>query len=156
MGINEVKQPMSSIPTFHKLPECDCCQFYTGSTLLPCPVHPSGVKQDQCLDFREDETAARRWKEFLGLDWVSKVGPENENLWHNSLGQQESEESSYYNGESITSSKQQWSREQQAHLLDWHPIFTGRCPDCEMPMKQPDLKRDWICSNCDWVWSWKD
>jgi hypothetical protein len=59
---------MSLIPAFHKLPECDRCQFYTGNTLLPCPVHPSGAKGDQCLNFREDETAARRWEQFLGLD----------------------------------------------------------------------------------------
>ena len=155
MGISEVKQPMSSIPAFHKLPECDCCQFYTGNTLLLCPVHPNGIKQDQCLDFREDETAARRWKQFLGLDWVSEVGLEDEHLWLNS-SEEELEESSYYNGESITSPKQRWSREQQTHLLDWHPMFTGRCPECEMPMEQPDLKQNWMCSNCGWVWSWKD
>lgn len=56
---------------FHKLPECERCLFYTSDPQLRCTVHPSGVSDEQCLDFREDPTAVHRWSQFLGLNWVS-------------------------------------------------------------------------------------
>lgn len=34
---------------------------------------------------------------------------------------------------------------------DWHPIFTGRCPDCDFPfsrLKLPPLR--WQCLRCGW------
>lgn len=62
---------MNSSHTFHKLPECDRCLFYTSDPHLLCAVHPGGVSEEPCLDFREDPTAAHRWSQFLGLNWVS-------------------------------------------------------------------------------------
>ncbi|MBD2033951.1 hypothetical protein H6F76_02660 [Leptolyngbya sp. FACHB-321] len=62
---------MNQPPTFRKLPECDRCLFYTSAPQLCCAVHPEGAKADRCLDFREDTTAAHRWSQFLGLQWVS-------------------------------------------------------------------------------------
>lgn len=59
---------------FRKLPLCDYCLFYTGNTYLPCSVHPRGVQEDHCLDFREDDTAAKCWAQFLGLSWVCQEG----------------------------------------------------------------------------------
>ena len=47
--------------------------------------------------------------------------------------QWEPEGASYYNGELILQPRQLWTREEQMELLDTHPMFTGRCPQCEMP-----------------------
>lgn len=66
------------------------------------------------------------------------------------------EESSYYNGELITTPQQRLSREQKAHLLDYHPIFTGHCPECKTSMEQPDLKQGCKCSHCGWEFIWDD
>ncbi|MHC5771800.1 MAG: hypothetical protein ACYTXI_41030 [Nostoc sp.] len=26
--------------------------------------------------------------------------------------------------------QQRWTQQQKLELLDWHPMFTGRCPQC--------------------------
>ena len=42
--------------------------------------------------------------------------------------------------------------EEKLALLDWHPMFTGRCPNCEMPLHQTDPPRvHWDCEHCGWV-----
>lgn len=133
---------MTESCSFHKLPECDRCQFYTGSPFLFCTVHPLGVEGNSCVDFREDNS--RRWEQFLALDWVA--------LGEDGPGEQgEPEGGSYYNGELILTPEQHWNREEQADLLDWHPMFTGRCPECELPIGQTDLPQvHWDCSECGW------
>ena len=61
------------------------------------------------------------------------------------------EHRSFYNGEEIIQPRQRWTREEQLHLLDNHPLFTGRCPQCGA-----EFERDyralvhWDCS-CGWV-----
>lgn len=132
---------MTTSPSFNKLPECDRCQFYAASPFLACTVHPMGVECDRCPDFREDNT--RRWEQFLELDWVAG---ENE-----PGGQCEPEGVSYYNGELIINPHQRWNDTQRLELLDLHPLFTGRCPECEMPREQTDpSKVHWDCSECGW------
>jgi hypothetical protein len=37
----------------NKLPECDRCQFYARSSYAVCAIHPYGVEEENCLDFRE-------------------------------------------------------------------------------------------------------
>jgi hypothetical protein len=43
--------------------------------------------------------------------------------------------------------------------LDTHPLFTGRCPRCEMTYPQYETPPvHWDCSACGWiedpVWGW--
>lgn len=58
---------------------------------------------------------------------------------------------SYYNGEKITLPKQSWTQEEKLRLLDTHPLFTGRCPNCEMPFtKIVKRSHKYICPHCFW------
>jgi len=60
---------------------------------------------------------------------------------------------SYYNGEFILQPQQLWTREEQLELLDWHPLFTGKCPQCSTVIERDDTARvHWDCSNpeCGW------
>ena len=50
-----------------------------------------------------------------------------------------------YNGEAIPSPVVRY--QQLALLDDWHPLFTCRCPKCEMPMCQaqpPRMQEVWV------------
>ena len=110
-----------------KLPECDRCLLYARNPHLVCAVHLSGVEGDRCMDFRLDLTV------------------EPEELW-NPVG------SSYYNGELIVQPAQIWSQLQQLELLDWHPLFTGRCPECERAIVQVVPHQvHWDCAACGWM-----
>ena len=42
----------------------------------------------------------------------------------------------YYAGDWIPKPFPMLTDEERLALLDWHPMFTGRCPSCEMPMRQ--------------------
>ena len=110
-----------------KLPECDRCLLYARNPHLVCAVHPAGPNTNTCLDFRADPNAAA------------------EELW-------ELEGASYYNGELILQPQQRWTPEQQLELLDTHPLFTGRCPQCEMTYPQYETPPvHWDCSECGWM-----
>jgi len=129
---------MSTPSQFRKIPECDRCQFFSGNALLPCSVHPKGVSGESCLDFREDERTAQHWQEFLGLDWVRE-------------GTVSSEEGGSYGGEMIRCHPFRFSDAERLELLDYHPLFTGRCPECEMPIQQLDAPLvHWDCPHCGW------
>ncbi|MEP0858855.1 hypothetical protein [Trichocoleus sp. DQ-U1] len=110
-----------------KIPECDRCLLYSHDPHLVCAIHPGGIESDRCLDFRENPNA------------------EPEELW-------QPEGATYYNGELILQPKQRWTPEEQLEMLDYHPMFTGRCPQCEMPF---DMKKTppvhWDCPHCRWV-----
>lgn len=54
-----------------------------------------------------------------------------------------------YNGEFILQPEQHLSQVEQLELLDRHPLFTGRCPECEMPIIETDSLH-WNCANCGW------
>ena len=55
----------------------------------------------------------------------------------------------WYGGDLIPAPRHQRSPAEQLALLDWHPIFTGRCPKCEVPILQrvPGRKH-WECGAC--------
>lgn len=109
-----------------KIPECSRCLLYAHNPHLVCAVHPAGVETDTCPDFQLDPNT------------------EPEELW-------EPVGASYYNGELILQPQQSWSQVEQLALLDWYPLFTGRCPDCEMPMTQRDPAFVyWDCAHCGW------
>jgi hypothetical protein len=54
-----------------------------------------------------------------------------------------------YNDEFILQPQQSLSQSEQLALLDWHPLFTGRCPECEMPIVETGSQH-WNCANCGW------
>ena len=48
--------------------------------------------------------------------------------------------------------RQRWTPEQQLELLDTHPLFTGRCPRCEITYPQYETPSvHWDCSACGWM-----
>jgi hypothetical protein len=54
-----------------------------------------------------------------------------------------------YGGNRIPAPRHQRSPEEQLALLDWHPIFTGRCPNCEVPIVQElSIREPWRCGSC--------
>ncbi|MCW6050122.1 hypothetical protein K4039_08510 [Lyngbya sp. CCAP 1446/10] len=99
-----------------KLPQCDRCLLYARNPHLICAVHPTGPTADTCLDFREDPNTAP------------------DELW-------EPEGVSYYNGELIPQPRLRWTAAEQLELLDAHPLFTGRCPQCSHPFPKYEIPR---------------
>ncbi len=57
-----------------------------------------------------------------------------------------------YNGEAILSLAVRYTLQQPLALLNWHPSFTGRCPNCEMPIRQTQPQQVyWDCEQCGWM-----
>lgn len=57
----------------------------------------------------------------------------------------------YYTGDWIPQPFPVLRPDEQQALLDEHPLFTGRCPACEMPIRQADSsQRVWCCGLCGW------
>jgi hypothetical protein len=112
---------------FGWLPICDRCLNNSHNPHLRCAIHPLGVATtlEQCLDFEFNLAAV------------------DEEQW-------EPEGASFYGDELIITPEQRWTREQQLELLDWHPLFTGRCPNCERPLVKTDLQPHWDCLHCHW------
>ena len=62
------------------------------------------------------------------------------------------EGASYYDGELILDPVQRLTLIQRQPLLDTHPQFTGRCPNCDMPVgRSPDGQIHWDCGHCGWA-----
>jgi hypothetical protein len=121
-----------------KIPECDRCLFNTRSAYTVCAVHPFGVDDDSCLDFREDPNA------------------ETEELWEPVramyIDSDLVRERSYYNGEEIPPPQQRLTTEARWEILNTHPLFTGHCPNCEyqFPSHVPELVH-FDCPVCGWI-----
>lgn len=89
---------------------------------MVCGVNPCGPTGDECPDF---DAAAPRCEPLEG---------------------------GYYAGDWIPQLPTQITGEQRLALLDWHPMFVGRCPNCEMPMRQTAPARvHWDCGECGWM-----
>lgn len=105
--------------------ECHHCQRFSGSldpTHLVCAVHPSGPAQVPCPDF-------------------AKV-----------VGQWEPLGAGYYDGELVLQPEHYLSTEERLEILDTHPLFTGKCPECGFVFAEaPEIH--WDCPNpeCDWL-----
>lgn len=116
-----------------KLDICDRCHFCAHSLYLVCPVHPQGVAGEECLDFRP------------AADDPALAFYEPSELW-------EPQGARYYAGELILEPIQRLTNAQRLELLDTHPLFTGRCPSCEMPVHETQPPRvHWDCEHCGWV-----
>jgi len=138
---------MSKPRAMRKLPECYSCLLYAHDHHLICAVHPAGPEGDSCLDFRLDPHLDRRFKDFLGLQSQTEVEDDldaDEEQW-------QPEGATYYNGELILQPQQHWTPEEQLELLDYHPLFTGCCPQCERLFPRSEKPPvHWDCP-CGWV-----
>ena len=118
-----------------KLDCCDRCEYFAHSLYMVCGVHPCGVEGDHCTDFSPAPAAVTVPDDPLA--WYS-------DQWH-------PEGASYYGDELILEPVQGRSQDEQMELLDTHPLFTGRCPNCERPLIQTDPPRvHWDCEYCSW------
>ncbi|MBR8837497.1 MAG: hypothetical protein DSM106950_26680 [Stigonema ocellatum SAG 48.90 = DSM 106950] len=123
-----------------KLPQCASCQFYAHDPHIVCALHPAGPGGDTCLDFRTDP------------DLDDKQTFENPYSLSHNQEQWEPCSSSYYNGELIVQPRQRWTQEQQLELLDNHPMFTGKCPQCGAFFDRDYTARvHWDCPECGWM-----
>jgi predicted RNA-binding Zn-ribbon protein involved in translation (DUF1610 family) len=112
-----------------KLDICDRCHFYAHNPHLVCTIHPTGVAGATCLDFRPNQ-----YQKGNPMEWWAPVG------------------ASYYGDELVITPLQRLTNEQRLELLDAHPLFTGRCPHCEMPIRRTEPARvHWDCPECGWV-----
>ena len=119
-----------------KLDCCDLCEYCAHSPYLVCTAHPMGVEGDSCSDFR--------------LAMSARPSPDDPMAWYGEEWQPEG--ASYYGGELILDPVQRLSLEQRLEMLDVHPLFTGRCPNCERPVaRSPERQIYWDCGHCGWV-----
>jgi hypothetical protein len=117
-----------------KLDCCQYCEFYAHSLYMVCAEHPAGVVEDSCPDFALD----------------LEIPDDDATAWYGEPWQPEG--ASYYGGELVLDRSGVRSLDEQLYLLDTHPLFTGRCPACEMPLIQTDPPRvHWDCEHCGWV-----
>lgn len=145
-------------PVMPKLPECDKCIYYGHDYRIVCAIHPTGLEDGSCPDFslapkRED----KGFEEFLKLlTPVERDEEADEDVWYPEGAKflngelVMNRDRSFYNGEEIVQPQKRWTREEMLNLLDYHPIFTNRCPSCEMPFprfEKPPVH--WDCS-CGW------
>jgi predicted RNA-binding Zn-ribbon protein involved in translation (DUF1610 family) len=102
-----------------------------------CAVHPEGVSGDSCLDFRLDPNVeAELWE------------PEGARY----MGDELVIERVTYNGEEIIQPQQLWTQQQQLELVDMHPLFTGKCPECGYEFERDYTARvHWDCPDCGWM-----
>ena len=110
-----------------KIPECDCCLFYSPSPYLVCGVHPEGVEGDSCIDFRPDpkKEPEEKWSP-QGYSW--------------------------YGDELIANRPSRYSQTEHLEILDTHPLFTGRCPECGYEFERENPPRvHYDCPSCGWV-----
>lgn len=159
-----------------KLSLCDRCLLCAHDYHLVCAVHPDGPKGNTCLDFRPDpQLEGKHFVDFLDLGeqppddeafsnpcdldpQQEQWEPEGARFVGGELVLErvneahEQEDCSSYNGEEIIQAQQLWTREEMLELLDSHPLFTNRCPSCEMPFprfEKPPIHWDCECG-------WKD
>jgi hypothetical protein len=117
-----------------KLDCCDRCKYYARNPFLICAEHPTGVEGEHCPDFELD----------------LEIPDDEATAWYGEQWQPEG--ASYYGDELILDPVQRLTLEQRLELLDTHPLFTGRCPNCERPVpRATDGQVHWDCEHCGWV-----
>ncbi|MBD2341841.1 hypothetical protein H6G64_33450 [Calothrix sp. FACHB-156] len=135
-----------------KIKECDRCFFCAHDPYIVCAVHPGGPASNACLDFRPDpELEGKQFVDFLGIG-----ESDDQQLWEPQGARHIDDELVIervtYNGELILQPPQRWTREQQLWLLDWHPMFTGKCPQCGYEFNHDwSAWVHWDCPECGWM-----
>ena len=113
---------MSNLPECDSLGRlCDRCQYFLHSPYLVCAVNPCGPIGGTCEDFSAIADPLKR----------QPIG------------------GGYYAGDWIPQPFPTLTTAAQLALLDEHPQFTGRCPNCEMPIAEA-AQGQWQCDHCDW------
>lgn len=116
-----------------KLDCCNKCHFYSHNPYLVCAEHTDGVDGNTCPDFVFDPQRADDEAVAFYEPW-------------------QPEGASYYDGELVLEPVQRLTLQQKIELLDEHPLFTGRCPNCEMPIRETDPPRVHCdCPECGWI-----
>ena len=87
---------------------------------MVCGIHPYGPTKGTCEDFRA----------IANLPTRQPLG------------------GGYQAGDWIPQPSPAPTTAEQLLLLDEHPYFTGRCPNCEMPIAE--AVEQWTCDRCDW------
>jgi hypothetical protein len=102
--------------------ECQRCQMFSGhlgDEYPVCGIHPLGPAEIPCLDFAEITEQC----EPLGA--------------------------SYYDGELVLQPEHFLSTEDRLEILNTHPLFTGRCPNCGETFAEA-IAVHWDCPACKW------
>lgn len=112
-----------------KILDCNRCLFYSHQLYFVCAIHPSGVDENRCLDFRPNPD----------------IPQEDEELWT-------PEGYSWYGGDLIENRPSRYTSQEQLEILDSHPFFTGICPQCSHKFESsPPPHAPWHCPQCDWM-----
>jgi hypothetical protein len=109
-----------------KIAQCNSCHFYSHSLYFVCAIHPSGIEEKSCLDYRRssDYQEEEQWCPE-GYYW--------------------------YDGE-LCKQPTPRSPEEQLWMIDNHPFFTGVCPQCGYRFdKQNPPRGHWDCPSCGWI-----
>lgn len=117
-----------------KLDICDRCHFCAHSPHLLCAIHPVGVTGETCLDYRPGTDDDPVLAFYEPLEQWQPLGAVR------------------YGDELVLDPVKKLTEAQQLELLNTHPLFTGRCPNCEKPMQQTESRRvHWDCEHCGWI-----
>jgi hypothetical protein len=115
---------------------CQRCEYFAHSPYVICGVHPYEVKGNRCPDF--------------SLATRAIVASDDPLAWYEDEWRPEG--ASYYGGELVLEPVQRLTLHQRLELIDTHPLFTGRCPQCERPIVVSKSEQvHWECENCDWT-----
>ncbi len=142
-----------------KIPQCAHCLYYANDHHLLCAAHPHGPDEDTCLEFSPDpELEGKRFIDFIGLLQQSRETRNSSESFSNPFDLEpvedlwEPEGASYYAGELILQPQERWTRAEQLELLDTHPLFTQKCPECNRQFLQAEKPLiHWDCPSCGWI-----
>ncbi|MGB5771986.1 MAG: hypothetical protein WBM32_19280 [Crocosphaera sp.] len=135
-----------------KIELCNRCLFYSHDSSIVCPVHPYGVYGNDCLDFRQDpnkeEVEEEVWSpEGYTFDKEGELQPLTDDDNH-----PDGYILNYYDGELVVTKPSPYTQEELLELIDYHPIFTGVCPQCKHEFdKNNPPEIHWDCSSCGWI-----
>jgi hypothetical protein len=105
---------------------CQHCQMFSSNPHLFCAIHPNGPAADGCLDY------APNARVLAEEQWEVTVP-------------------SYYLGQPVPGFGRVLTVEEQWEILNWHPLFTGVCPECGAVFDQANPPEvHWDCSGCGW------
>lgn len=124
---------------------------------IVCVPHPYGPDGNSCSDFSPlPDLERKQFIDFLCLQRQNRQNVEDTDEPFSNWFDVEPDEDqwqpdgaffvngelvlerdrSFYNGEEIIQPHSHWTPEEQLWLLDHHPMFTGRCPECETEMEK--------------------